>query len=119
MWNELEVPDPRYARLSAGQRALFALQWPDWEILDGGFDQFWYNDAGWFADELAADARRVGASARRTTSVSSATQRRCSPEATFPPTDPLGSGSSTVSRIRGSRRWTIATPSSSAAGGQH
>jgi hypothetical protein len=61
MWNEIDVPDPRYGRLNAGQRALFALQWADYEILDGGFDQFWFNSAGWFGGELAAAAHRVGA----------------------------------------------------------
>src|SRR5919197_5270888 len=45
MWNELDIPDPRFRRLNAGQRALFALQWADWEILDGGFDQFFFNSA--------------------------------------------------------------------------
>lgn len=61
MWNEIDVPDPRYGRLNAGQRALFALEWADYEILDGGFDQFWFNSAGWLGADLAAAAHRVGA----------------------------------------------------------
>jgi len=61
MWNEIEVPDDRYGRLNAGQRALFALEWADYEILNGGFAQLWSNSAGWFGDDLVGAAHRVGA----------------------------------------------------------
>jgi hypothetical protein len=63
MWHELEIPhgdDRRYRRLNEGQRALYALQWADAEILNGGFEQFWSNDTGYFAADLQAAARRVG-----------------------------------------------------------
>jgi hypothetical protein len=63
IWNELDTPyepDPRYRRLTPGQRALFALQWADAEILNGGFDQFWANDTGYFGPDLVGAAQRVG-----------------------------------------------------------
>jgi hypothetical protein len=63
IWHELDTPyepDPRYRRLNEGQRALYALQWADAEILNGGFDQLWSNSTGYFAADLEEAARRVG-----------------------------------------------------------
>ena len=61
VWNEVDPSDPRYKQLSPGQRALFALLWADYEILNGGFDQLWFNSSGYLAPDLVAAARRVGA----------------------------------------------------------
>jgi hypothetical protein len=58
--NEIAPDDARYRRLNPGQRALFALMWADAEILNGGFDQFLFNDTGYLAPDLAEAARRVG-----------------------------------------------------------
>lgn len=54
-------PDPRFARLSAGQKALYILRLADAEILNGGFSQFYFNSTGYFAADLPSAARAVGA----------------------------------------------------------
>ena len=61
---ELRTPyeaDPRYNRLTPGQRALYVLSWADAEILNGGFSQFYFNSTGYFAPDLPASAELVGA----------------------------------------------------------
>jgi hypothetical protein len=54
-------PDPRYERLTRGQRALYALWWANSEIGNGGFDQFYFNSTGYFAPDLPQAARLIGA----------------------------------------------------------
>jgi hypothetical protein len=61
MWHELALPGRRYERLNDGQRALFAMQTADAEILDGGFDALWSSPSGVVARDLVAAAERVGA----------------------------------------------------------
>jgi hypothetical protein len=64
IYNELKLPyedDPRYRRLTPGQRALYVLHWADSEIGNGGFSQFYFNSTGWFAADLPELARRAGA----------------------------------------------------------
>lgn len=48
-------------RLTAGQRALFALHWCVAETSNGGFDQFFTNPSGLLADEARAGFERIGA----------------------------------------------------------
>jgi uncharacterized protein DUF4375 len=54
-------PDPRFERLTPGQRALYVLYWADAEILNGGFSQFYFNSTGYFAPDLPDAAADVGA----------------------------------------------------------
>jgi hypothetical protein len=61
VWNDLELDHLNYARLDAGQRAVYALTVADFEILDGGLWQLWFNSAGALGTDLVAAAHRVGA----------------------------------------------------------
>ena len=61
IWAEVDPPDAGYRRLNVGQRALYVLQYADFEILNGGFYQYWTNSSGYMAADLVAAARRVGA----------------------------------------------------------
>jgi hypothetical protein len=60
-WHDFEPDDRRYRRLDAAQRAVYALTWADFEILDGGISQLLLNTAGALGPDLAAAARRVRA----------------------------------------------------------
>ena len=64
IFNELATPyepDPRYFALTEGQRALYALWWTEAEIANGGFHQFFSNSTGFFAADVPAAARLIGA----------------------------------------------------------
>ncbi len=52
---------PAPDQFNAGQRAVFGMILADFEILNGGFWQYWYNTSASLAEELPAAARRVGA----------------------------------------------------------
>ena len=47
-------------RLNEGQRAIYAMYVADFEILNGGFSQFWSNSSGGVANELLPAATLVG-----------------------------------------------------------
>jgi hypothetical protein len=47
-------------RLNRGQRAVYAMYLADFEILNGGFGQFWFNTPADVANELLPAAERVG-----------------------------------------------------------
>jgi hypothetical protein len=57
------VRDPRYEHLTPGQKAVYGLEVADEEILNGGFDQYWYNPSGDLAPDLVRAAERVHAPA--------------------------------------------------------
>jgi hypothetical protein len=53
--------DPEDAdRLNAAQRAVYSIYYADFEILNGGFAQFYSNASGALANELLPAAHRVG-----------------------------------------------------------
>lgn len=56
---ELDTEDA-IDRLNKAQFAVYALYYADFEILNGGFSQFWFNSSGAVADEMVAAAERVG-----------------------------------------------------------
>ena len=63
IWKSFKTPyesDPRYAELTPGQRSVYALEWAQAEIDNGGFAQFFTNSTGFFAADLPGAARRVG-----------------------------------------------------------
>ncbi len=54
-------PDDRLAGLTAGQRAVFALDWVRKEVGNGGFDQLFGNSTGCLTPEALEGAKRIGA----------------------------------------------------------
>ena len=65
VYDELRTPyepDPRYAELTPGQRALYVLHWVRSEVGNGGFDQLFYNSTGMLAADAPTAADLVGAS---------------------------------------------------------
>jgi uncharacterized protein DUF4375 len=64
MYEELKTPyedDDRLAQCALGQRALYALYWTHSEVVNGGFQQFFYNSTGSLWPEAASGATHVGA----------------------------------------------------------
>ena len=64
MWFSLKTPyepDARLELATAGQRALYALQWTVSEVENGGFDQYFWNSTGSLADEAVRGAPHLGA----------------------------------------------------------
>lgn len=47
-------------RLNEGQRAIYAMYVADFEILNGGFSQLWFNSSAGIANDLLPAAERVG-----------------------------------------------------------
>ena len=62
-WEFLHDPfdEPRLQRLTAGQRTLYVLHLTEFELYNGGFDQFYTNSTGYFARDVPRALRRVGA----------------------------------------------------------
>jgi hypothetical protein len=58
---ELAEDESGMQRLNEGQRAIYVMYVADFEILNGGFSQFWFNSSGGIANELLPAAERVGA----------------------------------------------------------
>jgi hypothetical protein len=56
-----EKPDDRRAAASRGQQALHALHWLLYEVVTGGFDQFFVENTAVVAEDALAGARLVGA----------------------------------------------------------
>lgn len=59
-FHELAEDESGLRRLNAGQRAVYAMYLADFEILNGGFWQFWFNASGGIANDLLPAAERVG-----------------------------------------------------------
>lgn len=57
---ELADDESGLRRLNEGQRAVYAMYVADFEILNGGFGQFWSNSSGGIANELLPAAELVG-----------------------------------------------------------
>ena len=57
---ELAGEEAGIRRLNQGQLAVYAMYVADFEILDGGFDQLWFNSSGAIANELPPAAELVG-----------------------------------------------------------
>jgi hypothetical protein len=57
---ELADDESGLPRLNEGQRAVYALYVADFEILNGGFEQFWFNSSGGVANHLLPAAELVG-----------------------------------------------------------
>ncbi|MDA0182840.1 DMP19 family protein [Solirubrobacter phytolaccae] len=53
-------PEDAVDRLNAAQLAVYAFYYADFEILNGGFTQFWSNPSGAVAADLQSAAERVG-----------------------------------------------------------
>ena len=62
-WEFLHTPfdETRLDQLTAGQRALYLLHLTEAELYNGGFHQFYTNSTGYFARDLPAALRRIGA----------------------------------------------------------
>ena len=58
--DEPEAIDRQLARLTDGQRGLFAIHWCISEVSNGGFDQFFSNPAGNLAQEVREGFVRIG-----------------------------------------------------------
>jgi hypothetical protein len=54
-------PDERLARLTPGQRAVYALDWIRKEVSNGGFDQLFGNSTGYLTPEAIEGADYIGA----------------------------------------------------------
>jgi len=69
LWNAIDfsgdwpVVSAILAQATVGQCELFALDWCQKEIRNGGLDQFFHNSTGMLAPEALAGFRRVGAHA--------------------------------------------------------
>jgi hypothetical protein len=59
-FNELPGEESAVRRLNAGQLAVFALYYADFEILNGGLSQFWFNSAASISNAMVEAAERVG-----------------------------------------------------------
>ncbi len=57
---ELAGGEAALRRLNRGQRAIYAMYLADFEVLNGGFSQFWFNSSGAIANELLPAAELVG-----------------------------------------------------------
>lgn len=63
IWNELDTPyepDERLSQLTAGQRAIYSLQWIFSEVCNGGFDQCLHNSTGYLLPEAIEGAKLLG-----------------------------------------------------------
>jgi hypothetical protein len=59
-FNELGGDEAAERRLNAGQRAVYAIYLADFEILNGGFSQFWLNSSASISNGMTNAAERIG-----------------------------------------------------------